>query len=274
MKILPKLIASVVFAATSLAANATITTVSQNALKASAGYYTDVIGGGIGDIVVTTGGGNANNAGQADGRNDDGYAGAINLGFNVNLFGNSYNSLYINNNGNVTFGSGLSAYNPMGPTETSLPIIAPFFGDVDTRHVDSGVVHVRTDLANQIIITWDNVGYFAEHGDLLNSFQLILRGTDYLVPVGEGSIGFYYGRMGWEVADTHNNQAVVGFGDGQSNGVILEGSGAAGIAGALSNRHVWFNERLEPTTVPEPDSIALIALGLGALAFARRRSFK
>jgi hypothetical protein len=271
MKLVPKLLASLIFATASLAANAAVVTVSQSALRASTGYYTDGIGGGIGSIVVTTDGGNAANVGQADGRNDDGFAGAINLGFNVSLFGNLYNSLFINNNGNVTFGAGLAAYNPVGPTSTSVPIIAPFFGDVDTRHANSGVTHVRTDIANQIIITWDNVGYFEEHGDLLNSFQLVLRGTDYLTPVGEGSIGFYYGAMGWETSNSHSNQAVVGFGDGLSNGVILEGSGAAGIAASLSNHHVWFNERLEPTSVPEPGSMALFALGMGALAFAGKR---
>ena len=271
MKLLPKLLASLFIATASMAANAAVITVSQSALVASTGYYTDAIGGGIGDIVVTTGGGHVPNIGQADGRNDDGFAGAVNLGFNINLFGISYNSLFINNNGNVTFGAGLAAFNPVGPTDTSVPIIAPYFGDVDTRPLNSGVMHVRTDIANQIIVTWDNVGYYSEHEDLLNSFQLVLRGTDYVTPVGEGSIGFYYGNMAWETADTHRNQSVVGFGDGLSNGVILEGSGAPGIADTLTNHHVWFNERLEPTTVPEPGSIALFGLGMGALAFARKR---
>ena len=89
-------------------AQATLTTIPQSALVASDYYYTDLIGGGIGNVVVTTGGGNAANVGAADGRNDDGFS-LVNLGFTINYLGSSYTSLYINNNGNVSFGSGISA---------------------------------------------------------------------------------------------------------------------------------------------------------------------
>ena len=43
--------------------------------------------------------------GNATGRNDDGYM-ALSLGFDVTFFGTTYNSLFINNNGNVSFGAG------------------------------------------------------------------------------------------------------------------------------------------------------------------------
>jgi hypothetical protein len=53
---------------------------------------------------VTTGGGNGANVGLLTGRNDDGFQGPLNLGFSVDFFGTTYTSLFINNNGNVSFG--------------------------------------------------------------------------------------------------------------------------------------------------------------------------
>ena len=82
-------------------------------------------------------------------RNDDGYTGFVPLGFTINFFGSNYSGLYVNNNGNVTFNSGQSTFQPYGLTgSVSQPIIAPFFADVDTRNLASGVVHYGRDTVN------------------------------------------------------------------------------------------------------------------------------
>ncbi len=233
------------------------------------GYYTD----SLGSVVVMTGGGNAANVGDPSGRNDDGFS-FLNLGFNVNFFGTTYNSLFINNNGNVSFGSGISAYVPTGLTGANAPVISPFFGDVDTRPASSGVVHVNTSTANQVVVTWDNVGRYNNQGSLLNSFQLVLRGENYSVPFGEGAIGFFYELMPWSVTDT-STVAAVGFGDGLGNATVIEGSTQPNVNTVVNNTYIWFDANLNvvpPYTVAEPAALALMGLAIaGAAVVSRRR---
>lgn len=248
-------------------------TIPSSALIPSTSLYTNTYG----DVVVTTGGGNAANVGLASGRNDDGFSGPIDLGFSLNFFGSTYTQFFINTNGNISFGSGISAYIPNGPAGATSPVISPFFADVDTRGATSGVVHL-SQLADEDIVTWDSVGYYNSHSDKLDTFQLVLRSPGFAVPDGEGQIGFFYAGMGWDSTDT-STVAAVGFGDGAGNSVVLEGSTLPGTAALTQNHHIWFDltDTGVPVTppattgVPEPGSVSLVLAGVGALALGRKK---
>ncbi len=140
--------------------------------------------------------------------NDDGSSGLINLPFSFNFYGTTYNSLYINNNGNITFGSPLSTYSSTAFPSANNKIIAPFWADVDTRAGNGQVLYKVTPHA--IFVNWVNVGYYSMQGDKLNTFQLTLTdGTDPSVPDGK-NIAFCYKDMQWTTGSA--SSGVNGFG--------------------------------------------------------------
>jgi hypothetical protein len=156
---------------------------------------------------------------------DDGSSAAVPIGFPINFFGVTYTELFVNNNGNVSFGAPLSAFTPLGLVGTQQAIIAPFFADVDTRAPGSGVVRFGTPVGRPdlFVVNWVQVGYFMEHDDKLNSFQLILQDLSAVpdfVP-GDFRIIFNYDQIQWETGDANSgtnglggSSARVGFSNG------------------------------------------------------------
>ena len=147
----------------------------------------------------------------------------------LHFYGGVYTSLYINNNGNVSFSSAISTYTPNAFPGAPQPMIAPYWADVDTRtttdSVDScdnydtgGSFPPGTVCTNpppttnviewsiqpgQFVVTWYNVGYYACHTTPVMAFQMILSS----VAACGGSSGmdfdieFRYNECGWEAGD-------------------------------------------------------------------------
>ncbi|MCI4430956.1 MAG: VCBS domain-containing protein, partial [Burkholderiales bacterium] len=167
--------------------------------------------------VLVNGLGGASGFGESTlGRADDESTGAINLtslfgATGINFFGNSYTSLFLNNTGNITFNSAFGNFSPSSiAAGVGRPIIAPFWGDVDTRASSAGttlggnstgsnLLWYDLDSVNGVFTaTWDDVGHFPQ-GQKANAFQvqLINEGN------GDFDIVLRYEAINW-TAGTSN----------------------------------------------------------------------
>jgi VCBS repeat-containing protein len=162
-------------------------------------------------------------------RNDDLSTGFVDLTTifenGLNFFGTTYTGLYINNNGNVTFFAPRSEFTPSDiVSETNNPEIDPFFADVDTSgeptapspggtSQGTNLVYYSFDTANdRFVVTWDDVGYYQEHTDKVNAFQLVL--TDLSGQPGRGlgdfTIDFRYENIDWTTGDASGGTGGLG----------------------------------------------------------------
>ncbi|MBI3409371.1 MAG: hypothetical protein HY040_13605 [Planctomycetes bacterium] len=132
---------------------------------------------------------------------DDGSTSAVAIGFSVNYFGTSFDHLFVNNNGNVTFDAPLADFSAPDLTTTSTAIIAPFFADVSTTQGNVVTYGAGTvDGHAAFGVTWPGVGYYQDHFDLLNTFQLVLIDRSDIA-AGDFDMEFNYGSIQWETGD-------------------------------------------------------------------------
>ena len=157
-------------------------------------------------------------------RNDDSYTSGIDItsvfgAAGVNFFGTNYTNISVNNNGNITFGGGLSTYTPYGMQDSSIAMIAPFFADVDTRGGAVGATPGGTSSGSNLVyydfnttgngtltVTWDDVGYYSSKIDKLNAFQLQLVGKGN----GNFDVIFRYETINWTTGSASGGTAGLG----------------------------------------------------------------
>ncbi|XP_070620087.1 sushi, nidogen and EGF-like domain-containing protein 1 [Erythrolamprus reginae] len=169
---------------------------------------------------------------QGDSENpvdDDGNSPEISIENPFSFYGNPYDSLFVNNNGVVSFGRSVSEYTPNAfPLENGIPFVAPFWADVDNRV--SGKIFSRqtkdsallsrfaADLSRyhndfsftpvwMFIATWDKVGFYGSASDKANTFQAVLA-TD-------GKISFImlnYADIQWTTGTGNDGDIYTGLG--------------------------------------------------------------
>jgi hypothetical protein len=174
-------------------------------------------------------------------RNDDGSSGAYTIPFEFSFYGEQYEAgtktLYINNNGNLSFDRSLSSFSSTGFPVRGTPIIAPFWTDVDTRDTHDGHVWMK-QFGNTLAVTWDKVGYFgqAQDDDKRNTFQVLISdGLDSSMGLGN-NMCFCYENMDWTTGTASGGSngyggipATVGANSG--DGTTFFQTGRFGIAG-------------------------------------------
>ena len=91
----------------------------------------------------------------------------------VRFAGSDFTQMFINSNGNVTFGAGFTSFTPSALPGLALPTLAPFFADVNLT--PSGRVLYCVDAPNgRVLVTYEDVGYFGSCGGPTSRFQVAL----------------------------------------------------------------------------------------------------
>ena len=152
--------------------------------------------------------------------NDDLSSALINLPFQFNMYGDLYNTCYINNNGNVSFVNSYFTFSSTPFPDASYIMVAPFWADVETT--TAGQVWYKVT-PTALYVDWVGVGYFNDHSDKLNTFQLIITdGNDPVIGIGKNT-SFCYEDMQWTTGDASGG--VNGFGGTPSTVGANRGNG-------------------------------------------------
>jgi hypothetical protein len=224
------------------------------------------------DVVVATSG-------------DDFTTGPHAIGFTFPFFGMPQTSVFMNSNGNLTFGSGSSSFTNTGFPTGSPPRIAPFWEDL---FLPPGDMRINTSTPGVFVATWNGVGNFSVAG--MHTFQAILLGAGNPYGAVPGTIVFSFDAtsggdgsitMGLNKGDVSLfSTAFADLGIGSPSGLFTP----AQVTGNLDEFTFFIRPTSDSTytwsrtlttdvgSVPEPTSLSLLGVGLACLGLFGRKS--
>ncbi|MEE6481958.1 hypothetical protein FKM82_013081 [Ascaphus truei] len=160
---------------------------------------------------------------------DDGTSGEIPISVTFTFFGKKHKSLFVNNNGVISFGVPVSKYTPDAfPLSDGSPFVAPYWGDVNNQIAGSVYYRQSTEptLLQRItqdikkyfpnlhykatwsfVATWDKVAYFGSRSKKTNTFQAVLT-TDEK----RAFIILNYGNIEWTTGTASGGDPRTGLG--------------------------------------------------------------
>eukprot|EP00731_Ephydatia_muelleri_P016460 Em0009g884a len=110
--------------------------------------------------------------------NDDGSSPSITLPAPFLFYGINDSTIFVNNNGDLSFGQAWSSYIPTQFPIPTYPLVAIYQADVDTTAKATNDIRALTGTSISIqwlfIATWDHVGYCCSGTDKTNTFQAVL----------------------------------------------------------------------------------------------------
>ncbi|UJR78694.1 nidogen-like domain-containing protein [Sandaracinus amylolyticus] len=159
--------------------------------------------------------------------NDDGFSSPIDLTTafpgGLNFFGGPFTQVWVNNNGNITFSAGVSQYTPTAFPVADRPMIAPYWGDVDTRgprSATSNMVYYHLE-PGLLVATWHNVSVYNQIASQSPTprmdFQLIVRNA-IGCRAGDFDVEFRYNRCEWEAGNASGERSNNGLCDTETSG--------------------------------------------------------
>ena len=131
----------------------------------------------------------------------------LQFGFGFDYFGSRYTGCYINANGTISFGPPVTSGMP---ADSNVPMIAPFWSDVDMTSVGSVSVQSGTSSRGNLFVQIDWFGVGRTVDNRTNTFSLYLEND----PNGD-IVAFFYDTMSWAApTDDGTTASWIGFDPG------------------------------------------------------------